>query len=152
MPLPTLKLPLSDSHDIITVQWGGGADFRLDKSWDFLKSSPIHEYSDVPLYIPSGIYPHRRNFGKFCSEIRNLNENSKGIYIPLYPLFENFGNFVKCPAIYPGIYRGTSLYSICRNNFSFFADRRGRPTWRACNVSHRFFLQSGSSKLVFVTL
>ena len=65
-------------------------------------------------YIPSGIYPHRDFFGKFCSEILVLNENSKGIYIPLYPLFENFENFANCPAIYPGIYTGTSLYAPSR--------------------------------------
>ena len=47
-------------------------------------------------------------FGKFCSEILNLNENPNEIYP--YPLFGNFENFAKFTSIYPGIYEGEPLY------------------------------------------
>ena len=63
------------------------------------------------LYIRSGIiYPVGDFFGKFCSEILNLNENPKEIYIPLYSFFENFENFAFFTCIYSGIYAGKPLY------------------------------------------
>ena len=64
------------------------------------------------IYISPSIYTHRRFFEKFCNEILNLNENPKEIYIPLYILFGNLENFVKCTIIYIGIYGGAPLYDI----------------------------------------